>query len=141
MTTTRLRGSTALSSDRERVRGECTRTHHSGRGVVGRYLHLMDMQADPRDWNEAPAWRTVAVNGGVLSEERVAAMSGPRIFVVVTTFYVHDFWNQSGGSERLENIVHVMKNISIVGALLMIIGYRPMVTPVSAPSYVERHDL
>lgn len=63
------------------------------------------------------------------------------IFVVVTTFYVHDFWNQSGGSERLENIVHVMKNISIVGALLMIIGYRPIITPVSAQSYVERHDL
>ena len=63
------------------------------------------------------------------------------VFVVVVTFYVHDFWNQSGGSERLENIVHVMKNISIVGALLMIIGYRPSITPVSAPSYVERHDL
>ena len=63
------------------------------------------------------------------------------VFVAVTTFYVHDFWNQSGGSERLENIVHVMKNISIIGALLMIIGQRSIVTPVAAPSYVDRHDL
>jgi uncharacterized membrane protein YphA (DoxX/SURF4 family) len=59
------------------------------------------------------------------------------IFVAVVTFYVHDFWNQSGGSERLNDIVHVMKNISIIGALLMIMGYRPMITPSAEPNY---HD-
>jgi|SRR5688500_16619689 uncharacterized membrane protein YphA (DoxX/SURF4 family) len=60
------------------------------------------------------------------------------IFVIATTFYVHDFWNQSGGSERLENIVHVMKNISIIGALLMIIGYRPLPVHSAEPIYHER---
>jgi putative oxidoreductase len=60
------------------------------------------------------------------------------IFVAVTTFYVHDFWNQAGGSERLENIVHVMKNISIIGALLMIIGYRPVPIPAAEPIYHDR---
>lgn len=60
------------------------------------------------------------------------------IFVAVTTFYVHDFWNQSGGSERLENIVHVMKNISIIGALLMIIGYRPVPVAAAEPIYHDR---
>ena len=60
------------------------------------------------------------------------------IFVIVTTFYVHDFWNQSGGNERLENIVHVMKNVSIIGALLMIIGYRPLPTVIAEPIYHER---
>lgn len=60
------------------------------------------------------------------------------IFVAVTTFYVHDFWNQSGGSERLENIVHVMKNISIIGALLMIIGYRPLPVTAVEPIYHDR---
>jgi uncharacterized membrane protein YphA (DoxX/SURF4 family) len=60
------------------------------------------------------------------------------IFVIVTTFYVHDFWNQSGGSERLENIIHVMKNISIIGALFMIIGYRPLPTVTAEPIYHDR---
>ena len=59
------------------------------------------------------------------------------IFVAVVTFYVHDFWNQSGGSERLNDIVHVMKNISIIGALLMIIGYRPVIAHSAETSY---HD-
>ena len=58
------------------------------------------------------------------------------IFVIVATFYVHDFWNQSGGSERLENIVHVMKNISIIGALF--IGYRPLPAVTAEPIYHER---
>jgi putative oxidoreductase len=60
------------------------------------------------------------------------------IFVAVTTFYVHDFWNQSGGNERLENIVHVMKNISIIGALFMIIGYRPLPATTVEPIYHDR---
>jgi putative oxidoreductase len=60
------------------------------------------------------------------------------LFVAVTTFYVHDFWNQTGGSERLENIVHVMKNISIIGALFMIIGYRPVTTVATEPAYHDR---
>lgn len=60
------------------------------------------------------------------------------IFVIVATFYVHDFWNQSGGNERLENIVHVMKNVSIIGALLMIIGYRPLPTVATEPIYHDR---
>lgn len=63
------------------------------------------------------------------------------IFVAVATFYVHDFWNQSGGSERLENIVHVMKNISIFGALLMIIGQRPGFAEARETSYQSRVDL
>jgi uncharacterized membrane protein YphA (DoxX/SURF4 family) len=60
------------------------------------------------------------------------------LFVVAATYYVHDFWNQSGGSERLENIVHVMKNISIIGALLMIIGYRPLPSTATEPIYHDR---
>lgn len=63
------------------------------------------------------------------------------ILVVVVTFYVHDFWNQAGGNERLENIVHVMKNISIIGALLMIMGYRPMVVHSAEPNYHDRMAL
>jgi uncharacterized membrane protein YphA (DoxX/SURF4 family) len=61
------------------------------------------------------------------------------VFVALATFYVHDFWNQAGGNERLENIVHVMKNISIIGALFMIIGYRPQQqVPTAEPIYHDR---
>jgi uncharacterized membrane protein YphA (DoxX/SURF4 family) len=63
------------------------------------------------------------------------------VFVAIATVYVHDFWNQSGGSERLENIVHVMKNISIVGALFMIIGQRPELASEREPVYQNRVDL
>lgn len=43
-------------------------------------------------------------------------------FVVAVTFYYHDFWNQTGPESR-NNLVHVLKNLSIVGALFMIAGY------------------
>jgi putative oxidoreductase len=43
-------------------------------------------------------------------------------FVVAVTYYYHDFWNQVGPESR-NNLVHVLKNLSIVGALFMIAGY------------------
>jgi putative oxidoreductase len=44
------------------------------------------------------------------------------LFVVAATFYYHDFWNQAGPEAR-NNIVHALKNLSLVGALFMIVGY------------------
>jgi putative oxidoreductase len=44
------------------------------------------------------------------------------IFVVVATFYYHNFWDMSG-AERLNNMIHAMKNLSLVGALLIIAGF------------------
>lgn len=58
-------------------------------------------------------------------------------FVIILTYFMHDFWNQSG-AERLENIVHVLKNISIIGALLLIIGHRPVRMPTAEPIYHDR---
>ena len=43
------------------------------------------------------------------------------LFVAAATYYYHDFWNQSG-VEASNNMVHALKNLSIVGALLMIAG-------------------
>ena len=60
------------------------------------------------------------------------------IFVALTTFYIHDFWNQAGANERLQDLVHVMKNISIIGALLMLIGYRPLPVSTAEPIYHDR---
>ena len=44
------------------------------------------------------------------------------LFVVAATFYYHDFWNQTGPEAR-NNVVHALKNLSLIGALCMIIGY------------------
>ena len=43
-------------------------------------------------------------------------------FVGAATFYYHDFWNQTGPDAR-NNLVHALKNLSIIGALFMIAGY------------------
>ena len=43
------------------------------------------------------------------------------LFVAAATFYFHDFWNQTGAEAR-GNLVHALKNLSIIGALFMIAG-------------------
>jgi putative oxidoreductase len=43
------------------------------------------------------------------------------LFVIVATFYVHDFWNQTG-PEQKNNMIHALKNLSLVGALFIIAG-------------------
>ncbi len=44
------------------------------------------------------------------------------LFVAAATFYYHDFWNQTGADAR-NNLVHALKNLSLIGALFMIAGY------------------
>jgi len=43
-------------------------------------------------------------------------------FVAATTFYFHDFWNQTP-AESAKTLVDALKNLSIIGALFMIAGY------------------
>jgi uncharacterized membrane protein YphA (DoxX/SURF4 family) len=43
------------------------------------------------------------------------------IFVIAATFYYHDFWNQTG-AEQKNNMIHALKNLSLVGALFIIAG-------------------
>jgi putative oxidoreductase len=43
-------------------------------------------------------------------------------FVLVATFYFHDFWNQAS-PENAKTLIDALKNLSIVGALFMIAGY------------------
>lgn len=42
-------------------------------------------------------------------------------FVVIATIYFHDFWNQTGDIARI-NMIQSLKNLSIAGALFMLIG-------------------
>jgi putative oxidoreductase len=55
------------------------------------------------------------------------------LFVAAATFYFHDFWNQTGVEAR-GNLVHALKNLSIIGALLMIAG-SSRVGRVQEPAY------
>jgi len=60
------------------------------------------------------------------------------LFVIATTLFVHDFWNQAVARDRNESIVHILKNIALIGALFMIIGYRPHPTSAVEPIYHDR---
>ena len=55
------------------------------------------------------------------------------LFVAGATFYYHDFWNQTGADAR-NNLVHALKNLSIIGALFMIVG-SSRVARVQEPAY------
>ena len=57
------------------------------------------------------------------------------LFVAGATFYYHDFWNQTGPEAR-NNLVHALKNLSIIGALFMIVG-----TSRSAKSQEPAYDV
>src|SRR5262245_9242482 len=46
------------------------------------------------------------------------------IFAAVTTFYFHDFWNVATAAEKTNQINHALKNLAIMGALLMLISLR-----------------
>ena len=57
------------------------------------------------------------------------------IFVLAATFYFHDFWNQAA-PENARTLIDALKNLSIVGALFMIVGYGRGPRP-HAPSYAD----
>jgi uncharacterized membrane protein YphA (DoxX/SURF4 family) len=44
------------------------------------------------------------------------------LFVGVTTFYFHNFWDMTG-PDRINNMIHALKNLSLIGGLLVIAGY------------------
>ncbi|ABD07203.1 DoxX [Rhodopseudomonas palustris HaA2] len=43
------------------------------------------------------------------------------LFVAVTIYYYHDFWNQTGADAQ-NNMIHALKNLSLIGGLLIIAG-------------------
>jgi putative oxidoreductase len=57
------------------------------------------------------------------------------IFVLAATFYFHDFWNQAA-PENARTLIDALKNLSIVGALFMIVGYGRGPRP-NEPSYAD----
>lgn len=43
-------------------------------------------------------------------------------FVIAATYYGHNFWDAPAAPDRMNNIIHTLKNLSLIGALLMIAG-------------------
>lgn len=43
------------------------------------------------------------------------------LFVMATTFYFHDFWNLTGPDAKAQ-MIHALKNLSLIGGLFMIAG-------------------
>jgi putative oxidoreductase len=44
------------------------------------------------------------------------------IFVMLATFYFHDFWNQAP-PDNAKALIDALKNLSLIGALFIIAGY------------------
>jgi putative oxidoreductase len=65
---------------------------------------------------------TLEAGGGLLIilgwQTRLAALA-LAIFCAVAAYYFHDFWNQTG-QQHTNNMIHFMKNVSIIGGLLML---------------------
>ncbi|MGC1953738.1 MAG: DoxX family protein, partial [Gammaproteobacteria bacterium] len=45
------------------------------------------------------------------------------VFAAVTTFYFHDFWNVTAAAEKTNQMDHALKNLSLMGALLMLAAW------------------
>ena len=43
------------------------------------------------------------------------------LFVIAVTYYMNDFWAQTGAEAR-DNMAHALKNVALLGALLMLFG-------------------
>lgn len=56
------------------------------------------------------------------------------LFVIVATFYFHDFWNQAWPDAR-GNLIQALKNLALIGGLLLIAGTGR--APKAAMAYVE----
>lgn len=76
----------------------------------------------------------LAIGGGVfevIAGLMIAVNFGARIFAVLlifyvaaTTFYLYDFWNKTPPDDS-KTLVDFLRNLSIIGALLMIAGFSP----------------
>jgi putative oxidoreductase len=50
---------------------------------------------------------------------------GLLVYTAMAAFLFHDFWNQPEGPERLNQLIHAMKNLSIIGGFLLLAGAGP----------------
>ena len=58
------------------------------------------------------------------------------VFLVLATFYFHNFWAIAEAQAQQEQMIHFMKNLSMMGAMLLIIANGP--GPMSIVSVKQR---
>jgi len=74
----------------------------------------------------------VELAGGLMIAANIGTRFAAFILIVFTaaaTYWFHDFWNMTGAA-RVDNMAHALKNLSLIGALLVffVIGpWRPEV--------------
>jgi uncharacterized membrane protein YphA (DoxX/SURF4 family) len=95
---------------------------------------LIDLEANVVEWSGMPLPKVLAVVSGVaelLGGLMIATGFGLRVaavmlilFTLAVTGLFHDFWNLPG-AEAANAMAHAMKNLSIVGALLMLFVIGP----------------
>lgn len=58
------------------------------------------------------------------------------VFLVLATYYFHDFWTIEAEKEKMNQMAHFMKNTALVGAMLLIMGAGA--GPWSVDAYLEK---
>ena len=58
------------------------------------------------------------------------------VFLVLATYYFHDFWDVADSAARQDQMIHFMKNLGLMGAMVLIIanGSGPMSLETGRPS-------
>jgi len=71
----------------------------------------------------AVATATLELGGGLLVivgwQTRWVALA-LALFTLVAAYFFHDFWHMPQGAERMDAMIHAMKNLSIFGGFLML---------------------
>lgn len=63
----------------------------------------------------------VELGGGLLIATNIGVRGAALLLLLFTgaaTYWFHDFWNMEG-ADRVNNMIHAMKNLSMMGALLV----------------------
>jgi uncharacterized membrane protein YphA (DoxX/SURF4 family) len=77
----------------------------------------------------------VEIGGGILIAINIGTRAAAAVlilFTAATTYLFHDFWTMTG-ADQSANMIHAMKNVSIMGALLVLFVLGPW-TPQGAGS-------
>jgi uncharacterized membrane protein YphA (DoxX/SURF4 family) len=109
-----IAGTTQMITDKVIIPGFLTTYTAQLEGVTG--MPMAQMLAIAAGATELICGLLIALNFGARFFAIVLI-----IFVIAATFYYHDFWNQTG-AEQKNNMIHALKNLSIIGALFIIAG-------------------
>lgn len=69
----------------------------------------------------------VELGGGLLIAFNIATRGMAILLILFTaaaTYYFHDFWNMVG-NDRAANMIHALKNLTMIGGLLMLFAIGP----------------